>query len=42
MVVFNHENGEIEPNLPPHGTGLRWPEFIQQIALAYDARFGVV
>jgi hypothetical protein len=42
VIVFNHEDGSIEPDLPPAGTGLRWPEFIEQLATAYDARFGAI
>ena len=40
VVAFDRETGLIEPDLPPVGCGLRWDEFIDQIAGAYDARFG--
>lgn len=42
VVAFDRESGTIEPDLPPLGSGLRWPEFIGKIAEAYDARFGEV
>jgi hypothetical protein len=42
VVVFDHESGAIEPDLPPAGTGLRWEEFIESLAGAYDARFGAL
>lgn len=41
-MAFDREHGVIEPDLPPVGSGLRWPEFIGQIADAYWARFGEV
>jgi hypothetical protein len=40
VVVFDHRTGEILPDLPPAGSGLRWPEFVASLARAYDARFG--
>jgi hypothetical protein len=42
VVVFDHEDGSIDPGLPPLGTGLRWPEFIERMASNYDARFGAM
>ena len=42
VVVFDHETGAVERDLPPAGTGLRWPEFVAQVAAAYDARFGAI
>lgn len=41
VVVFDL-HGKIAPGLPPTGTGLRWEEFIQAMAVAYDARFGTM
>ena len=40
VVVFCRESGEIDPKLPAVGSGLRWEEFIDRLAKAYDARFG--
>ena len=40
VVVFDRRTGLLEPGLPPIGSGLRWPEFINTIHDTYDARFG--
>ncbi len=40
VVAFDWETGLIEKDLPPVGSGLRWEEFIDAIAEAYEARFG--
>jgi hypothetical protein len=40
VVAFDRETGNIEPDLPPPGSGLRWEEFIAAMAEVYDARFG--
>ena len=40
VVVFDRESGGIEPELPAVGSGLRWQEFINRMAEAYEARFG--
>lgn len=42
VVAFDHRTGVIDPDIPPAGKGLRWEEFIEAIATAYEARFGVV
>jgi len=42
VVAFDRETGDIEPDLPPVASGLRWEEFIDSIAEAYSARFGEV
>jgi hypothetical protein len=39
VVVFDRHDGAIHPGLPPRGSGLRWAEFIEAMASAYDARF---
>lgn len=39
VVVFDHHTGLIDPDLPPVGSGVRWEEFIDALAVAYDARF---
>lgn len=40
VIAFDRETGEVEPDLPPVGSGLRWEEFIATIADAYQSRFG--
>lgn len=42
VVAFDRETGEIDPDLPPAGSGLRWSEFIATMAEVYDARFGEI
>ena len=42
VVAFDHQTGAIDPSIPPAGKGLRWDEFIEAIATAYEARFGDV
>ena len=39
IVAFDHRTGEIDTSVPPPGKGLRWNEFIDAMASAYDARF---
>jgi hypothetical protein len=39
VVAFDHRTGEVEPDLPPTGSGLRWEEFIAMMADAYQSRF---
>lgn len=41
VVMFDYRDGAVAEDLPPPGSGLRWPEFIDLMATAYDARFGV-
>ena len=40
VVVFDRETGEIERELPPVGSGLRWDEFIATLGEVHEARFG--
>ena len=40
VVVFDRQTGLLDPDLPPEGSGLRWPEFVSTIHDAYQARFG--
>jgi len=40
VVAFDRESGDIDPDLPHAGSGLRWNEFIATMAEVYDARFG--
>ena len=42
VVAFDRRTGLIDPGLPPADKGLRWEEFIEAIATAYEARFGDV
>lgn len=42
VVVFDRETGAIRDDLPPPMTGLRWEEFIDALAVAYDSRFGII
>jgi hypothetical protein len=39
VVVFDPDTGQMVPDLPPPGLGLRWDEFIDRLAEAYEARF---
>jgi hypothetical protein len=39
VLVFDPNTGTIHPHLPPEQSGLRWDEFIQALALAYEGRF---
>ena len=40
IVAFDRETGQVDPSLPPAGSGLRWNEFISTMADTYQARFG--
>jgi len=40
VVVYDPETAALDPDLPPRKSGLRWDEFIKQLAFAYDSRFG--
>ena len=40
VIAYNPETGRMEPDLPPRGRGLRWDEFIDEMVVAYEARFG--
>jgi hypothetical protein len=42
VVAFDRESGEIDPDLPPAGSGLRWPEFIAALSELYEARFAEI
>jgi hypothetical protein len=39
VVVFDPDTATIDPNLPKSGLGLRWDEFIRDIATSYRTRF---
>ena len=40
VVVYDPDTGEPDPAIPPKGSKLRWEEFVRQLAIAYDNRFG--
>jgi hypothetical protein len=40
VIAYDPETGKLEPDLPPTGSGLRWEEFVEAMATAYEARFG--
>lgn len=40
VIVYDPDTGNLDPDLPPKGSGLRWDEFINALAFAYDNRFG--
>jgi hypothetical protein len=39
VIVYNPESGDIHSDLPPLDSPLRWSEFVDGLAKAYDARF---
>jgi hypothetical protein len=39
VVIYDPDTGEIQPDIPKPGSGLRWDEFIIALATAYRARF---
>ena len=39
LVVFDPDSGEVSPDLPPRTSGLRYDDFLTELAAAYDARF---
>lgn len=40
VVVYDPQSGRLDPALPSKGTGLRWSEFVETLANAYNTRFG--
>jgi hypothetical protein len=40
VLVYDPETGELDRELPPAGSGLRWDELVRELARAYGARFG--
>jgi hypothetical protein len=40
VVVYDPDNAALDPATPPPGSRLRWDEFIEDLARAYNARFG--
>jgi hypothetical protein len=39
VVVYDPDHGKLDPKSPPAGGGLRWEEFVENLAVAYNARF---
>jgi hypothetical protein len=40
LVVFDPETRSLDPDIPSRESGLRWNDFIQRLASAYEGRFG--
>ena len=39
VIVFDPYTGQLDPDVPPVGSGLRWEELIRTMATVYQARF---
>lgn len=39
VVVYDPDTATLNTSMPPAGSGLRWDEFISQLAAAYQTRF---
>ena len=39
VLVYDPDSQTLDPNLPPRGSGLRWDEFVDELVMAYEARF---
>jgi hypothetical protein len=39
VVVYDPDTAQLHPSLPAVGSGLRWDEFIETLAVAYESRF---
>lgn len=39
LIVFDPDTAELSLDTPPVGSGLRWDEFVDALALTYQARF---
>jgi hypothetical protein len=39
VIPYDPNTGTSEPDLPAPGSGLRWEEFVDAMAKAYEARF---
>lgn len=39
VIVYDPDTGQLDPALPPPGSGLRWDEFVAALADSYDIRF---
>jgi hypothetical protein len=40
LVVFDPDTKTVDTDIPEAGNGLRWDEFIERLAAAYEGRFG--
>jgi hypothetical protein len=40
VIVYDPDHGALDPDRPAPGSGLRWEEFVERIAVVYDTRFG--
>jgi hypothetical protein len=39
VVVYDPDTGQLDAELPPNGSGLRWNEFVDDLVRAYEGRF---
>jgi hypothetical protein len=39
VVVYDPDTAMLHPDLPPKSSGLRWQEFLDNLALTYESRF---
>lgn len=39
VVVYHPDTGQIHPDIPKAGSGLRWEEFVSALTMSYRARF---
>ena len=39
VVVYDPDTGQLDAELPPQGSGLRWNEFVDDLVRAYEGRF---
>ena len=39
VIVYDPDTAALHPDLPAHGTGLRWDQFVSRMAEIYDVRF---
>lgn len=39
VVIYDLDIAEIDPGVPASGSHLRWDEFVEMLAEAYDLRF---
>ena len=39
VLVYDPDTQTLNPDLPPRGSGLRWEEFVDELVMAYEARF---
>lgn len=39
VLVYDPDTSQLDDSMPPHGSGLRWDEFVQTLAETYQVRF---